>query len=125
MKKTLLLISQLLISVVAMSMLSACTIHQLDIQQGNVITKEMTDKLKIGMNKDQVKFILGTASISDPFHKDRWDYVYSLKDMEGLKETSHITVLFKNEKVVQYVGVDIAANAKLASKNIEGDSQAN
>ena len=115
----------LLISLLAISLLSACTIHQLDIQQGNVITKEMTDKLKIGMNKDQIKYILGTASIIDPFHKNRWDYVYSLQNMDGIKEAAHIIVMFKDEKVIKYVGIDVAENAKLASQNTGNNKNSN
>ena len=38
-------------------------------------TEEDTNKLSKGLNKDQVRFILGTALVQDPFHKNRWDYV--------------------------------------------------
>jgi len=85
--------------------LPACSIHQLDIQQGNVITKKMTDKLKIGMDMNQVRYIMGTPLIVDPFHKNRWDYVYSLDTHNGKKQSDHITVLFENERVVRYVGI--------------------
>jgi outer membrane protein assembly factor BamE len=39
----------------------------------------MLDKLKPGMTPAQVRFILGTPLVVDPFHKDRWDYVYRLE----------------------------------------------
>ena len=57
-------------------LLSACSIHKIDVQQGNVITKETLKKLNIGMGKKQVSRLLGTPLINDPFHKDRWDYIY-------------------------------------------------
>jgi outer membrane protein assembly factor BamE len=96
--------------------LPACSIHQIDIQQGNVITKKMTDKLKIGMDMNQVRYVMGTPLIVDPFHKNRWDYVYSLDTHNGKKQTSHITVLFENERVIRYVGIPSEAQ-KVALKN--------
>lgn len=55
---------------------SACSIHKIDVQQGNAITQELVGKLKIGMKKKQVAQLLGNPLINDPFHYDRWDYVY-------------------------------------------------
>ena len=106
----------LIISAVCFA-LPACSIHQIDIQQGNVITKKMTDKLKIGMDMNQVRYIMGTPLIVDPFHKNRWDYVYSLDTHNGEEiETSHITVLFEDERVIRYVGIPSEAQ-KVALKN--------
>lgn len=95
--------------------ISACSIHQLDVQQGNVITNDMTDKLKIGMDKAQVRFILGTPLISDPFHKNRWDYVFSLDSDSNKKKSTHITVFFQDNKVVKFNGT-VAQKSKEASK---------
>ena len=106
----------LIISAVCFA-LPACSIHQIDIQQGNVITKKMSDKLKIGMDMNQVRYIMGTPLIVDPFHKNRWDYVYSLDTHNGEEiETSHITVLFEDERVIRYVGIPSEAQ-KVALKN--------
>jgi len=105
----------LIISAVCFA-LPACSIHQIDIQQGNVITKKMTDKLKIGMDRNQVRYVMGTPLIVDPFHKNRWDYVYSLDIHNGEKQTSHITVLFEDERVIRYVGIPSEAQ-KVALKN--------
>lgn len=105
----------LIISAVCFA-LPACSIHQIDIQQGNVITKKMSDKLKIGMDMNQVRYIMGTPLIVDPFHKNRWDYVYSLDTHNGEIQTSHITVLFEDERVIRYVGIPSEAQ-KVALKN--------
>jgi len=102
--------------------LSACSIHQLDVQQGNVITKKMTDKLKIGMDKEQVRFILGTPLISDPFHKNRWDYVFSLESQDMTIESTHITIFFLDNKVVKFKGTvaqKAGEAANVASKKIK------
>src|SRR5918998_642922 len=57
-------------------MLPGLTPHKIDIQQGNYVTQDMVNKLKPGMSRSQVRFALGTPLIADPFHADRWDYVY-------------------------------------------------
>jgi outer membrane protein assembly factor BamE len=57
-------------------MLPGLSAHRIDIQQGNVVTQEMVAKLKPGMTRQQVRFVLGTPPIVDPFHPQRWDYVY-------------------------------------------------
>ena len=46
-------------------------IYTVEIQQGNEIDSQMLLKLKPGMTKAQVKFILGTPLIADSFHKNR------------------------------------------------------
>src|SRR5450759_2270398 len=52
------------------------TPYRIEIQQGNFVSQEMVSQLKLGMSKDQVRFVLGTPLISDSFHADRWDYVF-------------------------------------------------
>ncbi|MEO1957299.1 MAG: outer membrane protein assembly factor BamE [Methylophilaceae bacterium] len=51
---------------------------KMDIQQGNVVTSEMLLKLRPGMTRSQVKYILGTPLLADSFHSNRWDYFYQL-----------------------------------------------
>ncbi|MFQ5760576.1 MAG: outer membrane protein assembly factor BamE, partial [Acidiferrobacterales bacterium] len=56
-------------------LVTACfNIYRPEVQQGNVVTQEMVSQLKIGMSRRQVRFLLGTPLIEDPFHQDRWDY---------------------------------------------------
>ena len=91
--------------------LGACnllTVHKLDIQQGNVVTQEMVDKLKPGMTRAQVRFVLGTPLVTDTFHRDRWDYFYSFKvGAEGVAETRRLTLIFQDD-VLRIVQGDIA-----------------
>jgi outer membrane protein assembly factor BamE len=76
-------------------------LYRIDVQQGNVITQEMVDKLKPGMTRSQVRFVLGTALIDDVFHKDRWDYVYRLVQHGNLVEEYKLTVFFEDDKMVR------------------------
>lgn len=79
-------------------------LYKIDVQQGNVITQEMVEKLKPGMTRSQVRFVLGSALIGDIFHKDRWDYVYSLEQGGVLIEESKLTVFFEDDKLVRTEG---------------------
>ncbi|MGI9221501.1 MAG: outer membrane protein assembly factor BamE [Woeseiaceae bacterium] len=66
------------IILVSLTASSGCVYRQ-NIAQGNLIEQEDLDQVEIGMTRNQIRFLLGTPMIDDPFHKDRWDYVYYLK----------------------------------------------
>jgi len=80
-------------------------IYRIDIQQGNVVTQDMVRKLQPGMTRQQVRFILGTPPVVDPFRTDRWDYVYYYS--KGGKVIEH-------RRLVLYFDADTL-------KRIEGD----
>lgn len=82
--------------------------YKIDIQQGNVVTQEMVSKLKPGMSKAQVRFILGTPLVTDAFHPDRWDYIYVLKKGGKLLEQRKLTVLFEGDALKRLEG-DVVA----------------
>lgn len=71
--------------------------YTLDIPQGNLITQEMVDKLKPGMTRSQVRFVLGTPLVVDPFHAQRWDFVYSLRKSGAVIESRRMTALFEGD----------------------------
>lgn len=54
-------------------------VYRASISQGNLVEQKDLDKVEIGMTRSQVRFLLGTPMIDDPFHSSRWDYVYYLK----------------------------------------------
>jgi outer membrane protein assembly factor BamE len=78
--------------------------HKIDIQQGNYVTQEMVDKLKRGMTRSQVRFALGTPLITDPFHADRWDYIYVYETKGRLFAKRHIVAVFKGDALVGIEG---------------------
>jgi outer membrane protein assembly factor BamE len=85
---------------------SACA-HKIDVQQGNVLTKEKLAKLKVGMNELQVKSVMGTPLVIDPFHKNRWDYVYSMKlGDSGKSQYSYVSLFFK-DRVLTNIDVHV------------------
>ena len=66
---------------------SAC-IYRLDVQQGNLVAQESASKLKKGMTKAEVRQLLGTPLLMDPFHGNRWDYFFSAEVRGKLVEQS-------------------------------------
>ena len=58
--------------------LSAGCVYQAALSQGNMLEQEDIDQVEVGMTRGQVRFLLGTPMIDDPFHENRWDYVYYL-----------------------------------------------
>jgi outer membrane protein assembly factor BamE len=75
--------------------------HKIDIQQGNLITPELRDKIKVGMSRSLVRSILGTPLIADPFHANRWDYVYRLEQGGKLVKQQNLTLYFEGEHLVR------------------------
>jgi len=90
------------IVIVSFSVLG-CTIHKLDVQQGNVITEDMVSRLSIGMTPRQVRFVMGTPLVHDPFHKNRWDYVYYFQpgDQRTFSEWKKVTVFFEKGQLAK------------------------
>ena len=85
-------------------LLQACILYVPDVEQGNVITPEMLKNIEIGQTREQVKYHLGTPLITDPFHKDRWDYYYSLEKGRTKKRTDkRLTIVFKNDRVTEII----------------------
>lgn len=82
--------------------------YKLDIPQGNVITQDMLDKLKPGMTPAQVRFIMGSPLVVDPFRANRWDYVYSLQQDGATREQRRVTVVFEADRLKSVEG-DVTA----------------
>lgn len=91
-----------------------------DVQQGNVVTKEMVDQLREQMTRDQVRFLLGTPLLTSIFHRDRWDYVYYLQRGKGdEKQLRRLVVLFKNDRLASFQS-DRMPEEKMADNLILG-----
>lgn len=75
--------------------------YKMDIRQGNFVTVEMRDKIKVGMSRAQVRYALGTPMISDVFHGNRWDYVYRLEQKRELVDQQRLTLYFDGEHLVR------------------------
>jgi outer membrane protein assembly factor BamE len=76
-------------------------VYKIDIQQGNVVTQDMIDQLRPGMTRRQVRFIMGNPLISDTFHANRWDYLYSIQPGGGARQQERVSLMFDaNDQLV-------------------------
>lgn len=96
-------------------------VYRIEIQQGNVITQDDVNQLKVGISKRQVLFLLGTPMLADPFHADRWDYVYFFEpgSSAGEAEEKRVTLFFQDDKLTSITGdlqPDPAASDEPASQ---------
>ncbi|MEE4377153.1 MAG: outer membrane protein assembly factor BamE [Candidatus Competibacteraceae bacterium] len=95
----------LILASAAALLLTACSsmpfIYRPDIRQGNYIDQAMLDQLSLGMSKNQVQLLLGTSLLADPFHQDRWDYVYRLKTGDGEIQQRHVSLFFEGDGLSQ------------------------
>lgn len=81
-------------------------VYKQNIQQGNAIEQEDLDKLRLGMTKNQVSFLLGTPAVRDPFHRDRWDYVSTFSRRGDEAVMRKVTLYFENGTLSEMIGVD-------------------
>jgi outer membrane protein assembly factor BamE len=87
--------------------LSGCgLIYKQNIQQGNAIEQDDLDELYEGMSKRQVLFVLGTPSIQDPFHQDRWDYVQTFSRRGSAMVQRTVTLHFEDDLLTEIIGGD-------------------
>jgi outer membrane protein assembly factor BamE len=75
--------------------------HKIDIQQGNRVKVEDLDRLKIGMTREQVKYLLGTPLLQDTFHQNRWDYLYYLQPGNKEAHQSRISLFFEGDTLTK------------------------
>lgn len=103
-----------------LSLLTACSgigslefpgVYKISIPQGNIITQEMVDQLRPGMTKRQVIFVMGTPLVRDPFHQDRWDYIYSFQPGGGIRGQERVTINFVDDQLVSFTGDFVPSTA--------------
>ncbi|WP_339430042.1 outer membrane protein assembly factor BamE [Pseudomonas taetrolens] len=101
----LLLTSFTFVGLLALAGCSFPGVYKIDIQQGNVVTQDMINQLRPGMTRRQVRFIMGNALLTDTFHPNRWDYLYSLQPGGGERQQERMSVFFnESDQLVSLSG---------------------
>ncbi|HNP63203.1 MAG TPA: outer membrane protein assembly factor BamE [Woeseiaceae bacterium] len=91
--------TRLFLTFACFMVLSAC-VYRANIAQGNLIERKDLDQVEIGMTKSQIRFLLGTPMINDPFTANRWDYVYYLTiGRRDAVQKRWVSIYFVDEKV--------------------------
>jgi len=88
--------------------------YKMEIRQGNYINPEMRKKVRIGMSRQQVTAILGSPLVTDVFHANRWDYIYSLQEQGRQVERQRLTLYFDGDFVSRIDDSQLAVNEPVA-----------
>ncbi|MEC7412782.1 MAG: outer membrane protein assembly factor BamE [Pseudomonadota bacterium] len=117
----------LILMIASLCLLSGCGIsnikipklYKVAIQQGNVITQDMVDKLKPGMTRRQVAFVMGEPVIQDPFDDTKWVYLYSI-DVPGVfSQESRLILFFDENDLLTVISGDYAPSDATAEQEEE------
>lgn len=71
------------------------------VQQGNLLSQEKLDRLKIGMSKNDAAILMGTSLMSPTFNNDRWDYAYTLRKGNSPTAVRNLTLYFTNDRLAR------------------------
>jgi outer membrane protein assembly factor BamE len=88
------------------------SIHKVTVQQGNIVTQDMVDKIQIGMTKTQVQYILGTPLVIDTFDPSRWDYYYTRVDSKNNKTEQELSLIFDQDNSLVSLQGDFSLNTE-------------
>ncbi len=105
---------------ICMLLLTGCSglrfpgVYRIDIEQGNIVTDDMLAKLKAGMDESQVRYVMGTPQLTDPFHADRWVYAYRLQRGGGNGEIieGKVVLTFENGALARWEGNTVPLAAR-------------
>jgi outer membrane protein assembly factor BamE len=101
---------RILLLSLAIACISACGfvgfpgVYRINVEQGNIVKPEMVGQLKPGMNRRQVRFILGTPLVENTFDQNRWDYIYVKRNGTKVLSESRLTVEFDGDALVNLSG---------------------
>ena len=79
-------------------------VYRPTILQGNVVTQEQVNQLKPGMSRRQVRFVLGSPTLQDVFHENRWDYPYTSGVGSTPDEIRQLSVYFEGDSLTRVSG---------------------
>jgi outer membrane protein assembly factor BamE len=96
--------------------------YKIDIVQGNFVSKEQAEALRLGMSRLQVKDILGTPLLASVFHADRWDYVFTFRRQGLAPQARAVTVFFKNDALARVAADNLPTEAEFVSSLDSGRS---
>jgi outer membrane protein assembly factor BamE len=96
---------KLLLALLVAALLGGCgVIYKVDVYQGSLLEKKNVDQLKPGLTKRQVYALLGTPSVSDPFHQERWDYVATVRLRGGDTDIKNLVLTFDGDVLATVEG---------------------
>ena len=91
---------------ISIALISSCAswlpdAHRQDVVQGNEIKRETLNKIHLGMKKSEITPLIGNPTLKDPFHTNRWDYIYIVVPGRDRAEQSRVTLYFKGDELIK------------------------
>ncbi len=97
------------------SLFGLITPYRIDIVQGNAITKEQMALVKPGLTRLQVRDVLGTPMLADPFHAERWDYIFTLRRPGTPPQRRSVVVTFEGDVVKAVEAPDLPSEREFVA----------
>ena len=108
-----------LIALLAAATAGCGILYKQPIYQGNLIEKSAADQLQAGMSRQQVLTLLGTPSIADPFHHERWDYTATQRaNRRGTTDIKNMTLWFEGDSLSKWEGEYFAEQDEALAKKM-------
>ena len=99
--------------------LGLITPYRIDIVQGNVVTREQIALVKPGMTRAQVRDVLGSPMITDLFHAERWDYVFTIRRPGTEPQRRSVVVRFEGESVKAIEAGDLPSEREFVASIVK------
>lgn len=112
-----LILSLLALTLAAQFACSLPRVHKVTVQQGNVITQDMIDRLKPGMTRSQVAYVMGEPVLRHAFQQDRWDYIYTLQIPGYYNDQKRVSLFFENDVLAYFTGDYAPSSAKAGGES--------
>lgn len=102
---------------------SACSVsptkfepYRAEVVQGNFVSREQVQALRMGMPRHVVRDILGTPLVSSVFHDSRWDYAFTIRRQGAQPQQRHLSVFFEGDALVKIDGDTMPSEAEFAAR---------
>ncbi|MDT8999456.1 outer membrane protein assembly factor BamE [Paucibacter sp. APW11] len=73
--------------------------YRVEVVQGNVLTTELVARIKPGMHRNQVRDLLGSPMLTDVFHAERWDYVFTIRRQGAEPQRRQVIAWFDGDQL--------------------------
>lgn len=103
--------------------LGVITPYRIDIVQGSVVTTELAALVKPGMTRAQVRDVLGTPMLSDLFHADRWDYIFTIKRPGTEPQRRSVVAHFKGDLLERLEAPDLPSEREFVAAISPADAK--
>ncbi|MGF1739509.1 outer membrane protein assembly factor BamE [Vibrio profundum] len=94
----------------SVSLLSGCSVlekfvYRIDINQGNYVQQKEVNQLKLGMTKDQVRYVMGSPMLVEDGYPNIWYYIFRRTEGHNAPVQKDLIVHFDNAgKLVKMTG---------------------